>query len=72
MEPFHIRMYGKSELAQLYCPHISPSAARRKLMQWIAMQPRLVESLQHIGLTDASRCFTPAQVKLIIEAIGEP
>jgi len=32
----------------------------------------LVESLQHIGLTDASRCFTPAQVKLIIEAIGEP
>ena len=72
MEPFHIRMYGKSELAQLYCPHISPSAARRKLMQWIALQPHLSASLQQIGLTESSRCFTPAQVKLIVDAIGEP
>lgn len=72
MEIFRIRMYGKSELAQLYCPYLSSSAARRKLMQWISLQPRLVAALQESGLTEASRSFTPIQVRLIVEALGEP
>ena len=72
MEEFKIRMYGKSELAQKYCPYLSQSAARRKLMQWIMMQPRLVESLHTSGLTESSKNFTPLQVRLIVEAIGEP
>lgn len=72
METFHYRMYGKTELALLYCPHLSSSAARRKLMQWIALQPQLVEELHRMGMADNSRCFTPIQVRLIIEAIGEP
>lgn len=72
METFHYRMYGKTELALLYCPHLSSSAARRKLMQWIALQPQLVEDLHRMGMVDNSRCFTPIQVRLIVEAIGEP
>ncbi len=67
-----IRSYGKAELAQLYSPHITPSAARKKLRFWIGLQPKLLQSLQEIGFTDTSKSFTPAQVKLIIEAIGEP
>ncbi|MBQ8603073.1 MAG: DUF4248 domain-containing protein [Bacteroides sp.] len=72
MEEFRCRMYGKTELALKYCPHLSGSAARRKLMQWIALQPQLVEELKRMGMMDKSRCFTPIQVRLIIEAIGEP
>lgn len=72
MENFQYRMYGKTELALRYCPHLSASAARRKLMRWIELQPMLVEALQRYGLTESSRCFTPIQVRLIIEAIGEP
>lgn len=72
MKTFQYRMYGKTELALKYCPHLSGSAARRKLMQWIGLQPQLVEELHHMGLMENSRSFTPIQVRLIVEAIGEP
>ena len=72
MDRFKIRTYGKGELAQLYCPYLSTSAARRKLMQWIELQPRLVEILYASGLTEHSKSFTPIQVKYIVEALGEP
>ncbi len=69
---FKIRAYGISELAQLYCPAITPSAARRKLNYWISLQPDLLEALRAAGYSHKVRTFTPSQVKLIIEAIGEP
>lgn len=72
MENFQYRVYGKSELAMKYCPYLSESAARRKLMNWIKMQPALVETLRRYGFKESSRCFTPIQVRLIVEAIGEP
>lgn len=67
-----IRTYGKSELALLYCPHITAAAARKKLSLWINTYPHLQENLQRIGLTDLSRSYTPAQVRLIVDALGEP
>ena len=69
---FQIRTYGKGELAQLYAPHVTPSAACKKLMYWISLQPQLVEALKRYGLTPGSRTFTPIQVRLIVEALGEP
>jgi hypothetical protein len=72
MEKFHIRAYGKSELAQCYSPDISVSAARRKLMRWIDFHPTLVASLTAQGFTDKIRTFSPAQVQLIVDALGEP
>lgn len=67
-----IRSYGKAELAQLYSPYITPSAARKKLRFWIGLQPKLLQALQEIGYTESAKSFTPAQVRLIVEAIGEP
>lgn len=69
---FQIRTYGKGELAQLYCPNITTSAARKKLMLWIHYYPHLMESLHAIGFSETSRSFTPAQVRLIVDALGEP
>jgi len=67
-----IRSYGKGELAQLYCPNVTAAAARKKLKSWMYYYPHLMENLRSIGYTDVSRSFTPAQVRLIVEALGEP
>ena len=67
-----IRTYGKGELAQLYCPNITTAAARKKLMLWINYYPHLMDDLRSIGFSDTARSFTPAQVRLIVEALGEP
>ena len=67
-----IKSYGKGELAQLYCPNITTAAARKKLMMWINLYPNLMESLHQAGFSDTTRSFTPAQVKLIVDALGEP
>lgn len=69
---FEYRVYGKQELAQLYCPNVTAGRARNKLMGWIAMQPGLVERLRGCGLQKNAKEFTPMQVRLIVEAIGEP
>lgn len=71
-ESFQIKAYGKGELAQLYCPHITTSAARKKLMLWINCYPNLMDGLRSIGYSEISRTFTPAQVRLIVDALGEP
>ncbi|ADV44556.1 DUF4248 domain-containing protein [Bacteroides helcogenes] len=72
MESFHIRSYGIGELAVCYCPDITAGSARRKLMQWIYLQPSLAEALRASGFSTKVRSFTPAQVRLIVEALGEP
>lgn len=64
---FQIRAYGRTELAQLYCPTVCSQQAYRKLMSWLRINP----NLKHLcGMKQ--RCFTPAQVQLIVSEIGEP
>ncbi len=72
MEPFKIRTYGRTELALMYCPNMCSRAAFRKLMQWIELYPHLTEELEAHGYVPHQRTYTPAQVKLIVEALGEP
>ena len=33
-EEFQVRVYLKTELAQLYAPHLNPEAALRKMRKW--------------------------------------
>jgi len=72
MENFQIRSYGKSELALCYSPDITQSAARRKLMRWIVRKPGLMEAMVTAGYNELSHTFLPCEVKLIVEALGEP
>ena len=67
-----IRTYGKGELAQLYCPNITTAAARKKLMLWINLYPNLMDALHRAGFSDSTRSFTPVQVRLIADYVGEP
>lgn len=69
---FRIRSYGKSELAQLYLPDITPCAARRTFNGWITHSPGLTDRLRQIGFSPTSHYYTPLQVRLIVEALGEP
>lgn len=72
MENFEIRTYGRTELAQCYFPDLNPQVAYRKLQYWIDYYPRLREDLAAAGCDPKRRTYMPAQVKLIVEAIGEP
>ncbi len=69
---FKIRSYGKSELALLYLPDVTPNAARRTLNAWINLSPGLSDRLHQTGLSASSHYYTPAQVRMIVEALGEP
>lgn len=64
---FKIRAYGRTELAQLYCPNVCSQSAYRKLMTWFSINPEL----QHL-CHQRERSFNPAQVALIVRVIGEP
>lgn len=72
MNTFVIRPYGRTELALIYSPHLCPEAAFRKLKQWIALAPGLSDRLMALGSSPRSRSYTPAQVSLIVAALGEP
>lgn len=72
MENLVIRAYGRTELAQLYFPHLSPQVAYRKLQYWIDVYPGLRENMIAHGYRQHARTFLPVHVRLIVEAIGEP
>lgn len=69
---FRIKSYGRTELAQLYTPMVAAETAWRKLRSWIASYPGLTDRLRSIGYQTTQRTFTPAMVRMIVEAIGEP
>ncbi len=72
-EEFKVRTYGRTELAILYSPELSPESAFRRLKQWIIKSPQLSAQFVHDGkLRSSARTFTPAQVKMIVEILGEP
>lgn len=73
MDYFKIRSYSKKELALEYFPTAStPHAAVNHPMAWIKRCTELYESLMEIGYQKNAKYFTPREVKLIIEHLGEP
>lgn len=72
METFKIREYGRTELAQLYCPGIAPESAWKKLRRWIGFVPGLEKRMAATGYNKKCRSFTPAQVRMIVDALGSP
>ena len=56
----------------MYCHGIMPESAWKKFKRWMTQYPGLMRRLAAIGYTERSRSFTPAQVRLIVEALGEP
>lgn len=67
-----IRQYGRTELAQLYRTDISPASAWKSLKHWFEINADLTAALHRLGYDGRSRSFTPAQVAVIVEYLGEP
>ena len=73
MTNFKVRAYGKSELAWLYFPTAnSAHTAVNHLMAWVYRIPQLVDGLQKLGYRKTAKFFTPREVALIIDYLGEP
>ena len=68
MSEFKIRAYGRMELAQLYSPQLTDIAAYRKMKKWISLCPGLLQRLYE----SKRRSFTPLEVRVIVDALGEP
>lgn len=69
---FEIKAYGKGELAQLYNPGMGVRSALRTLSVWIKRNGALDDKLRETGLVPCCKIYTPRQVKLIVEYLGEP
>ncbi len=63
---------SKTDLAVAYFPFINQHAARNKLMHFIAADARLMQQLENAGYTRLCRQFSPKQVELIFEHLGNP
>ncbi len=72
IKAFRIRTYGRTELALVYSPDLTPKGALARLNRWIRHYPGLEEQLKATGFRWSQRSFTPTQVGYIIEALGEP
>lgn len=70
--PFLIRSYSKCELALLYSPDVSPKSAVNRLARWIKFNPSLEKALEAKGYRTRQQVFTPAQVAVVVEYLGEP
>ncbi|MCD8092372.1 MAG: DUF4248 domain-containing protein [Bacteroides sp.] len=69
---FLVHTYTKSELAHLYNPQMTVKNATQVLRRWIQRNQELHKALISMGYTDRSRSFTPRQVQLIVDTLGEP
>ncbi|MCD8078854.1 MAG: DUF4248 domain-containing protein [Bacteroides sp.] len=69
---FPIRSYSKGELANRYLPHLPIRPALNTWNYWIQTHPTLYHRLLEVGYRKKSKFLTPVQVRLIIEAFGEP
>ena len=69
---FIIRAYTKKELALMYFPDSNPRTAVNHLMAWLHRNTQLWRQLHAIGYSTNCKCFTPRQVRAIVELLGEP
>lgn len=73
MENFKIKTYGKSELALLYFPDaLTASGALHNLNYWINCNVQLKKELRECEMPLLAKSYTPRQVALIVEYLGEP
>lgn len=67
-----IRAYQKGQLAQLYYPWCGYRPALRRFTADLKRATALCDDLRRTGWVPSNRIFTPLQVRLIFEALGEP
>ncbi|GEM_PF-2900565 len=64
--------YTKSELAKLYFPYLAESSALKQFNIWVWRDKELAGLLRSRGLTPLTRRYTPRQIEIIFDYLGEP
>ena len=68
-----IKQYRKSELALLYFPDCqTKEGALSNLKSWIKGNKELTSELEKCGMPPRKKSFTPKEVSLIFQYLGEP
>ena len=52
--------------------HYDRIPAYRKMKKWISLCPGLLQRLYDLGYESKRRSFTPLEVRVIVDALGEP
>lgn len=66
------KVYGHTELAQLYFPNSLPKSAGQQLTRWICRDEDLLDALRHAGYKKGQRIYTPRQVSILVDQLGDP
>ena len=70
--PPHGHFIAKNQLAMLYFPGDTPRTASVHLMRWIRRNAALVRALEETGYRPRDKYFSPMQVGIIYQYLGEP
>lgn len=63
---------SKTALAKYYFPASSPHVAVNHLMAWVNRCVPLSAALRETGYSKLAKSFTPRQIALIVQHLGEP
>ena len=66
------RTWGHTELARLYFPGIQPKSASAQLARWIRLDEDLFVELTKAGYKKGQRMYSPRQVAILVDHLGEP
>ena len=69
---FIIRSYHKIDLAQMYSPGVKADSAARKMRRWINRNAELKRRLEEVQINALNHTYTPRQVAILVEFLGEP
>lgn len=66
------RAYGVTEFAQLYFPGYKPVVAYKRMWEWIQSSRGLRTKLEDAGWVKFQKLYTPKQVSILVDHLGEP
>lgn len=69
---FPIKGYHKADLALMYHPNLSARAAMGKMRRWINRNAELKKRLMEVQINLLNHTYTPKEVAIIVEFLGEP
>ncbi len=69
---FIVKSYHKADLALMYHPGMSPRAAMGKMRRWINHNAELKRRLEQVQINILNHTYTPKEVAVIVEFLGEP
>lgn len=63
---------SKRAVARLYFPNSKPESAEKHLMVWIKRCKPLADLLREHGYRNTNKIFTPKELEMIFDYLGDP